>query len=63
MTNDILIIRVNAILSNQDMGVLRESISEQMKTGIIFLPIYCEPIIVPEGTKIKLENFETDAKK
>ena len=61
MENDILVVRVNMFLKNKEQEAVRQYILEQRKTGVIVLPPYCEPIVVPKDVEIKFEGVETDA--
>ena len=51
--NDILVVRVNAILPADGMeDILTKN------TGIIVLPKYYEALFIPKGTKIKVVGGE-----
>ena len=60
MSNDILIIRPKDVrLSNSMLGSLRDRIQEQIPTGVVVIPDWCEVIKCPEDIEIKVENKET----
>jgi hypothetical protein len=56
---DILIIKVNLLVSNDDFEHIRTYINESKKTGIIILPHYCDVIMVPKDVEIKAESSDT----
>ena len=59
MNNDILIIRPKDVrLSNSMLGSLRDRIQEQIPTGVVVIPDWCEVIKCPEDIEIKVENKE-----
>lgn len=59
MSNDILIIRPKDIqLSPRVLGLLRDRIHEQIPTGVVVIPEWCEVIKCPEDVEIRIENKE-----
>ena len=57
--SDILIIRPkDVMLSNSMLGLLRDRIHEQIPTGVVIIPEWCEVIKCPEDIEIKVENKE-----
>lgn len=54
--NDVLVVRINALLSNKDQEHVRKYVIEQLKTGVVVLPSYCEVMVVPKDIKIKFEG-------
>ena len=57
--SDILVVKVNTILSAVGMAGIRANILKQKDSSIIVLPNYCEALFVPEGTEIKAIGGET----
>lgn len=59
VSNDILIIRPKDIqLSSRVLGLLRDRIQEQIPTGVVVIPEWCEVIKCPEDIEIRVENGE-----
>ena len=59
MSKDILIIRPNGVMLSQGMlGLLRDRIHEQIPTGVVVIPEWCEVIKCPEDIEIRVENGE-----
>ena len=59
MSKDILIIRPkDVMLSNSRLGLLRDRIQEQIPTGVVIIPEWCEVIKCPEDIEIRVENKE-----
>jgi hypothetical protein len=59
MSNDILIVKPKDIkLSAGMLGNLRDRIQEQIPTGVVVIPEWCEVIKCPEDIEIKVENEE-----
>lgn len=56
MGKDLLIVKINMFLRNKEMDALRKCILEQRDTGLIVLPVYCEPILVPKNVDIEFEG-------
>lgn len=52
--NDILVVKVNAILPADDIENIRTNILKQQNSGTIVLPNYCEALFIPKGTKIEV---------
>lgn len=53
----LLVFKCNALLRPREMNDLYRSIHQQKDTGIIIVPPYVEPILVPTGTEIKISEF------
>ena len=53
-----LVIKVNMIIEDKIFQEVKNSILEQFKdgTGVVMLPFYCEPIVVPDDVEIKFED-------
>lgn len=59
MSNNLFIIRPKDIqLSAGSLGLLRDRIHEQIPTGVVVIPEWCEVIKCPEDIEIKVENKE-----
>ena len=59
MNKDILIIRPKDVkLSPRVLGLLRDRIHEQISTGVVVIPEWCEVIKCPADIEIKVENEE-----
>jgi len=59
MTKDeILVIKVNALVSSKAKERLRKSIVEQKETGVVFLPYFAEAIAVPKDAIMALNDAE-----
>ena len=54
--NDILVITVKMLANQKQMNSITNYIRESMKTGLVVLPAYCEAVVVPEGTEVRVEN-------
>lgn len=54
---DLLVLKCNAFLKSREMSVLYRSVCEQAETGVIIVPPYVEPILIPAGTEIKISEF------
>lgn len=54
---DVLILKCNAFLNQRNMNILYRSIHEQMETGVVMIPPYVDPVLVPAGTEIKVCEF------
>ena len=56
---DILIIRPKDVkLSPRVLGLLRDRIHEQILTGVVVIPEWCEVIKCPVDIEIRVENEE-----
>lgn len=53
-----LVIKVNMIIEHKVFQEVKSNILEQFKagTGVVMLPFYCEPIVVPDDVEIKFED-------
>lgn len=57
MTKDeILVLRCKCALKKEDMEKLRRSVLRQVFEGVVLLPDYVEPLIVPAGIEIRIEE-------
>lgn len=55
----ILVIRPKDIrLSPRVLGLLRDRIQEQVSTGVVVIPEWCEVIQCPEDIEIRVEDRE-----
>lgn len=52
----VLVIQVKAFLNNKELQHIHDYAKAQMETGVVVLPVYCEPILVPEGIEIRFED-------
>lgn len=53
---ELLVIRVNAFFSRKEFSSIMNGILCQRPTGTIVLPPYCEALVVPADTEIKIEG-------
>ena len=59
MTKDeILVIRCNLMLDPDELKQERQKVIEQIKDGVVLLPGYMEPIIVPKDIKIEMKDYK-----
>ena len=57
MTKDeILVIRCNLTLYPNELEQERKKVMEQLKDGVVVLPGYMQPVIVPKDVEIRLEG-------
>lgn len=61
-SKDLLIIKVNANISQGGMKRIRESITRQKEEGLIILPYFCEALVVPKGIETEVEGGKTDGR-
>lgn len=54
---DILVLKCNAFLKPKEMGALYSYVLNQMEAGVVLLPVYVDPVLVPAGTEIKISEF------
>ncbi len=54
---DLLVLKCNAFLKEREFNALYRAIYEQREAGVIIVPPYIEPILVPEGTEIRISEF------
>lgn len=52
--NDTLIIKCEVILNKSELEAWRKTIQKQMDEGIVLLPWYLTPMLVPEDVAIKI---------
>lgn len=53
-----LVIKVNMFIGPKEMQEVKNKILEQFKdsTGVVMLPFYCEPVLVPDDVEIRFED-------
>lgn len=57
--SDVLVVKCNMALSAQSMEALKNGILKQKENGVICLPYYCDVLVLPEDTDIKMEEGVT----
>lgn len=57
---DLLVIRINAILSAEYEKKFRDNIIKQKEMGVVILPYFAEPIITPKDIEIKINDEESE---
>ena len=59
--NEVLVIKCGVFMSDYDLQKMHDDIVKERKTGVVVLPVYCEPVIVPEDVKIEVrdDNYGT----
>lgn len=55
---EILVLRCKYTLKKEDMEKLRRSVQRQMEDGVVILPPYLEPLIVPADIEVRIEEAE-----
>ena len=56
MAKGLLILRLNVMTSDEGLRLFRERIIEpQLSTGVLVIPPYVEPLVVPDDPEIKIE--------
>lgn len=55
--SDILVVKVNAMLKQNQLNDLKLRIEKMKKTGVVLLPKYCDALIVPEDCEIKIKDY------
>lgn len=59
MTKDeILVLRCKHAFKKEDMEKLRRLVLRQVFEGVVILPDYVEPIIVPAGLEVRIEEAD-----
>lgn len=59
MSKELLVIRPKDVMLSPGMlGSLRDRIQEQIPTGVVVIPEWCEVIKCPEDVEIRVENKE-----
>lgn len=58
MMNDCLIIKCNKNLPKMEYNKLREHIKNQVESGVVLLPPYCDALLVPKDTVVAWMNNE-----
>lgn len=56
--DEILVIRCTAAVKAEEINKARRIILNQMEDGVVVLPWYLEPIIVPAGLEVRIEEAE-----
>lgn len=55
MTKDeILVLQCACALPKEDMEAIRRSVLRQMEDGVVLLPYFIAPLIVPAGIEIRI---------
>lgn len=54
--SDVLVIKSNAQLPAKRYEELYKLFTEQMNNGCVFLPCYCDAVVVPDGVNITLNQ-------
>ena len=56
MTKDeILVVRCNMPLPAEDLNRARKTIKAQVEDGVVILPYFMEPLVVPADLEIRIE--------
>lgn len=50
--DDILVVKVNMFCRTKELNDIRKWVLAQKESGVIVLPAYCEPIVVPSDIEI-----------
>lgn len=54
---DVLVVKVNLFCGNKDLCQIHDNIINQMKTGVVILPAYCEAQVVPDNIEVRVEDL------
>ena len=54
--DEVLVVKCGVFMSNYDLKKMHDDIVEEIKTGVVVLPAYCSPVIVPEDVKIEVRD-------
>ena len=54
--SDVLVIKSNAQLTKEQAERLYKRFTEQMNNGCVFLPCYCDAVVVPDGVVIAYDQ-------
>ena len=54
--NEILVIKIKPGNEDADVHRLHDHLIEQKASGVVILPSWTEPVIVPRGLKVKVEK-------
>lgn len=57
---EIIVIKINAIISPEQKEELRKSIIKQKETGVVILPYFAEAIITPKDIEIKIKDEKSE---
>lgn len=57
MNNDVLVIKVNMDVSAETLHGLYEGFKLQRKNGVVVIPSFCDVLMVPGDTKIKVKGI------
>ena len=58
MNDQVLVVKMNILVSGDKMQKIYESILSQIETGVVLLPVGCEAIVVPKDIEIRVEGKE-----
>ena len=59
MTKDeILVIQCKCTVKQEDMEKVRRSVLRQMEDGVVLLPHWLDPVIVPAGLEVRIQEGE-----
>lgn len=54
----VLIVKTNIVMHKIDLQKLHEKIVEQVATGVVVLPDYCDVKYAPPGVNVKMEDSD-----
>lgn len=57
MAKGLLILKVNLFATNRDMEEIRNFVASQIETGLLILPPYLDPMVVPDDLEVRIEPF------
>lgn len=61
LAKGLLILRLDVMTSNEGLRLFRERIIEpQLSTGVLVIPPYVEPLVIPDDLEIKIEPRAVD---
>lgn len=60
MTENVLVVKVNAHIKSKDLKAIEKHIRDSMKTGLVVLPSYCEAQVVPKDIEVRMEDMFTE---
>lgn len=58
MNDQVLVVKMNTLVSGDKMQKIYESILSQVEKGVVLLPVGCEAIVVPKDIEIRVEAKE-----
>lgn len=56
----ILVVKTNPFMKPQERDVIRETIMEQMKDGVVVLPNYCEALVCDADTLVVMRGGDDE---